>query len=295
MIGATFETAATAAVRMLNLDGATMARAGLKDHMKFKRLVYILREPVPHVWGYLECLWATSYQQRSDQIGDRIDVELAADFPREPGKLVDALIVTGFIDLVEGVHYVHDLVDHAPPYVRRTLKINNPKCNRSNTGRPPVDLNDEFPADESTTGLQGRGKGKGEGREREREREREGKGKGDDLPAMPSRERSSVVTRMQPQPQTVEEVAQLFAFSYTGNNRDYRDAVKITPFFRDIHRRGHPIAAIESRIRDPVRSTNQSTAQFEIWAGFAQPFRAAGRLPAMNATAQLAAEAKGNP
>jgi len=148
-----------------------MARAGLKDHPKFRRLVYILREPVPHVWGYLECLWATAYQQRSDRIGDKIDVELSADYPGEPGKLCDALVQAGFIDRAGDVYYVHDLADHAPPYVRRTLKIVNPGSQveqkhdaRSTTGRPPVDLDTQSDDFRSTTGLQGKGKGKGEGR-----------------------------------------------------------------------------------------------------------------------------------
>ena len=96
----------------------TMAKAGLKDHPKFRRLVYILREPVPHVWGYLECLWMSGYQLRSDRIGDDIDVELAAEFQGEPGTLAKALVTSGFIDNKDGIYFIHDFWEHCPKYVR---------------------------------------------------------------------------------------------------------------------------------------------------------------------------------
>src|SRR5262245_23991878 len=105
-----------------------MARAGLLDHRKFKRLVHILREPVPHVVGYLEVLWTTGYQQRDPFIGDKVDVELAAQFPGEPGKLCAALHEVGFIDAVPdrpGTFQVHDLYENAPRYVQIAMQRAN--------------------------------------------------------------------------------------------------------------------------------------------------------------------------
>ncbi len=145
----------------------TMARAGLTDHHKFCRLVHLLKEPVPHVWGYLECLWKAAYQRRSDYIGDEVDVELAAMYPGEAGKLVKALEATRFIDKREDSFYVHDLADHAPPYVRRGLE------RKSTSGRPKVNH-------KSTSGQQ-------ENREREENREGSKRGSDDPPPTPPKK------------------------------------------------------------------------------------------------------------
>jgi hypothetical protein len=97
-----------------------MARPGLIDHTKFKRLVFILKEPVPHVWGYLECIWLVGYSHGNPHLGDEIDVELAAQFPGEPGKLCQALVKCGFINrIADGKYEIHDLLDNAPDYVRK--------------------------------------------------------------------------------------------------------------------------------------------------------------------------------
>ncbi len=101
-----------------------MARAGLFDHRKFKRMVYMLAEPVPHCVGYLECLWTVGYQQRDDYIGDALDVALACQYPGEPEKIVAALHQggAGFIDKIdEAAFRIHDLFDHAPDYVRKAI------------------------------------------------------------------------------------------------------------------------------------------------------------------------------
>lgn len=95
-----------------------MARPGLFQHPKFLRLVHILREPEPHVLGYLECMWSVGYQNGNPVLGDQVGVELAARFPGEPGKLCKAMLDCGFVDaLPEGRFQIHDLLDHAPEYV----------------------------------------------------------------------------------------------------------------------------------------------------------------------------------
>lgn len=99
-----------------------MARPTLFTHRKFRRLVHLLQEPKPHVLGYLEMIWASAYESGEELIGDANDVELAAEFPHTPGKLVRALMDSGFVDEREGLYYVHDLLDHAPEYVSRRLK-----------------------------------------------------------------------------------------------------------------------------------------------------------------------------
>lgn len=105
-----------------------MARPGLHNHPKFRRLVQLLSEPVPHVHGYLECIWLVSYENGDPFIGDQTDIELAAQWAGEPGKLCRALLTcggghrAGFIEPAEGsadAYQIHDLHHHAPEYVSR--------------------------------------------------------------------------------------------------------------------------------------------------------------------------------
>jgi hypothetical protein len=79
-----------------------MARPGLKNHPKFRRLVFVLKEPIPHVLGYLECLWMVAYECGDPLIGDQTDVELAAEWPGERGKLCKALSECRFLDESDG-------------------------------------------------------------------------------------------------------------------------------------------------------------------------------------------------
>jgi hypothetical protein len=103
-----------------------MARPGLNNHPKFRRLLLILKEPRSHVRGYLECLWDVAYENGDPVIGDAVDVELAAEYPGEQGRLYDALLAAGgsrpgFIEPVPGnpkLFQIHDLFDHAPEYVQ---------------------------------------------------------------------------------------------------------------------------------------------------------------------------------
>lgn len=106
-----------------------MARPGLRNHPKFKRLMAMLKPaPESHVRGYLECIWETAYECGNPVIGDAEMVEAAAFWPGKKGKLFEALLACGgadrpgFIEEVPGkpgTYQVRDLYDHAPDYVKK--------------------------------------------------------------------------------------------------------------------------------------------------------------------------------
>lgn len=96
-----------------------MAKPELRDHRKFLKLKRLLGDPVPHLIGYLECLWIRGYQTGSPIIGDELDVEAAAEYPGEEGRFAKAAVASGFVDVDEnGIHRIHDLFQHAPKYVQ---------------------------------------------------------------------------------------------------------------------------------------------------------------------------------
>jgi hypothetical protein len=107
-----------------------MARPGLFNNSKFRRVLMTLREPRAHVRGYLECLWDFAYETGDPVVGDAVDVELAAEFPGEQGRLFDALLSAGgdrpgFIEPVPGVagiYQIHHLHENAPDYVKKRWK-----------------------------------------------------------------------------------------------------------------------------------------------------------------------------
>jgi len=108
-----------------------VARPGLVKHPKFLRLVRLLSVSPPHAYGLLEFLWAVAYECGNPEIGDSLDVELAAGWDGESGKLTTALLKcggeghAGFIEPIEGEpgrFQIHDLYDHAPDYVKRRME-----------------------------------------------------------------------------------------------------------------------------------------------------------------------------
>ena len=103
-----------------------MAKPGLTSNTKFRRARHELSVPVPHLIGYLECLWAVGYESGCAVIGDAIDIELAAQWPGEPGELFKALLNAGgpgrvgFIEPAEDGqdrYQIRNLFKHAPGYV----------------------------------------------------------------------------------------------------------------------------------------------------------------------------------
>lgn len=118
-----------------------MARPGLIKHPKFLRLLHTLQLPLPHALGYLECLWSSCYERGDDRVGDATDVELAAHWPGEPGKLAETLAACRFIDdRGDGTYAVHDLYDHAPEYVQRRMER---EARRKQKGKSLTDLRRE--------------------------------------------------------------------------------------------------------------------------------------------------------
>lgn len=99
-----------------------MARPGLMIHPKFRRGVYLLRCSPALLRGSLECIWDVAYENGDPLIGDAVDVELAAHWQGEPGRLCEVLVEAGFLDQTENGYEVHDLYDHAPDYVQRRLQ-----------------------------------------------------------------------------------------------------------------------------------------------------------------------------
>lgn len=99
-----------------------MARPGLSKHPKFRRLAVMLGSKNV-ARGALEHLWEVSYENGDAFIGDALDVELAAEWDGEAGKLATALVACRFLDVLDdGQFQVHDLWDHAPEYVRNRAK-----------------------------------------------------------------------------------------------------------------------------------------------------------------------------
>lgn len=115
-----------------------MAKPDLRDHRKFLKLRRLAGEPIPHLMGYLDCLWLRGYQTGNPFIGDALDIEGACEYPtglREPGKFAEMLLESGFIETQqEGKFVIHDLWDHAPAYVKKRMQRNGFAPKSSQTG-----------------------------------------------------------------------------------------------------------------------------------------------------------------
>jgi hypothetical protein len=105
-----------------------MARPTLQRNRKWARLVRALGGDEVLARGSLELMWEVAYENGDEYLGDGEDVELAAKWRGEPGKLLQALLTAGgegeagFIEEVSGRpgrYQVHDLWDHAPDFVRK--------------------------------------------------------------------------------------------------------------------------------------------------------------------------------
>jgi hypothetical protein len=95
----------------------------------------MLGEPAAHVHGHLEALWESAYARGDPAIGDASDVEAAAEWDGMAGAFCKAALQSGFLDDVDGVFHVHDLLVNAPAYVaaraRKVAELKKPKfCRR---------------------------------------------------------------------------------------------------------------------------------------------------------------------
>jgi hypothetical protein len=101
-----------------------MARPTLATHPKFFRLAALVGGRAV-ARGALELIWDAAYASGNPMVGDSISVEATADWRGERGVLADALVSSGFLDVVQPdasggqmqTFAVHDLEDHAPDYV----------------------------------------------------------------------------------------------------------------------------------------------------------------------------------
>ena len=134
-----------------------MARPTLTRHRKFGRLASALGSDVLAL-GHLEFMWLAAYEDGESLLGSTQDVEWICHWRGDAGVLCKALIEAGFIEERGGLHYVHDLWDHAPDYVRKRqyreaqrrttgAKIRRTvDSDRSVTGQSPPNGNPRAPA-----------------------------------------------------------------------------------------------------------------------------------------------------
>lgn len=97
-----------------------MARPGLRDHPKFRRLRAKLRMPDVYVQAHLEEMWRGGYETGNPKLGDAFAVESCAawhDSGRADNEWFAAVLECGWIDEKDGVYYIHDLHENAPAYV----------------------------------------------------------------------------------------------------------------------------------------------------------------------------------
>lgn len=108
-----------------------MAKPGIRNNLKFKKLCYLLKMPGPHVLGHLEYLWHVAHQSDCPIIGTSLDIEIASEWYGEPGKFFEALRDCGgkgqygFIEPVEtedDVWQVHDFHEHKPGYLKDRVR-----------------------------------------------------------------------------------------------------------------------------------------------------------------------------
>jgi hypothetical protein len=104
----------------------------------------VLGEPEPHVLGYLELLWLGGHDRGDAYLGDAVDVELAAKYPHQPGKLCKALLECRFIDEIEpGKFQIHDLDENAPEYVRTRMRVRRHRAKKATETEPNASESDD--------------------------------------------------------------------------------------------------------------------------------------------------------
>lgn len=100
-----------------------MPRPTLFTHPKFRRLAHVLGISRPQTVGHLVYMWRVAWEDGDPELGDELDVELAAEWDGERGKWCSAAHEVGFLDRADNGHYgIHDFYDHAPPYVQQRAK-----------------------------------------------------------------------------------------------------------------------------------------------------------------------------
>lgn len=113
-----------------------MARPSLFTHRKLRTLTRLIGCKARAI-GSLELIWHAGYQDGDSRLGNSDDVESAAEWRGTKGKLTLSLCAAGFIDdLGDGTYAIHELLDHAPDYVRKRRSREAER--RTLTGQRPV-------------------------------------------------------------------------------------------------------------------------------------------------------------
>jgi len=99
----------------------TMAKLSLRNHPKFKLVKRDLKLCDAYLLGHLEMLWQTAYEN----VGYFLpmftvdEIEISADWQGETGELCASLCKRGFIDEIDEQYQIHNLLKHAPDYVKK--------------------------------------------------------------------------------------------------------------------------------------------------------------------------------
>lgn len=94
-----------------------MAKKETTQHVKFKKARLRLGISTPLLLGHLEMLWQQA-AITANPVMARGDVEAIAEWEGEPNKLIETLIDTNWIDVVDDANVqIHDYWEHAPNYV----------------------------------------------------------------------------------------------------------------------------------------------------------------------------------
>ncbi len=83
----------------------------MSDHPKTRRLARKLGIPIPHVVGHLHILWhwCMSFAQDGDLTKyDAEEIAFGMMWDGDPEQLLEALVASGFLDLVKGKLKVHN-------------------------------------------------------------------------------------------------------------------------------------------------------------------------------------------
>lgn len=237
-------------------------------HRKLIASAQELRLKPVYLLGHLHALWHAALEQQEDgDLSSWTDemIAHAACYTGDPKKFVLLLLSKRWLD---DARTVHDWLDYAGKYLTgKYAKRNKDRLAEIWKKYGRIYGSGERPTESQQTSNQQslvRGVGRSKDSSSSKDSSKlEGLGKiADEGRVSPTR------PKMHPPPKTPEDLAQLFAATYTGTNRAMRDVYALAPFFAEIHRRGRTIEEIAERIASPERSTNESTGQFEINAGY---------------------------
>lgn len=104
-----------------------MAKLSLRNHPKFKLVKRDLNICDAYLLGHLEMLWQTAYENVGKSLPKfTIDeIEISADWQGNSGLFCESLFNRGFIDQIDDQYQIHNLLTHAPDYVKKRYNYYN--------------------------------------------------------------------------------------------------------------------------------------------------------------------------